>query len=86
MASSVSLEHELAQLDDVDLVVIDLSEISFIDSTGLGVLVRTHQRAVERGGRVGFVRGNGQVSRLLNLTGLDEQLVMADSPGELLAS
>jgi anti-anti-sigma factor len=86
VASSQVLERQLMELQDVDLVVIDLRGLTFIDSTGLGVLVRAHQRAVEIGNRVALVRGNGQVNRLLTLTGLDEQLLIGDSAEQLLAA
>jgi len=59
--------------------------LTFIDSTGLGVLMRTHQLAIEQGRRFGLVRGNGQVDRLLNLTGLEHELLVGDSPEQLLA-
>jgi hypothetical protein len=35
---------------------------------------------------VALVRGNGQVNRLLTLTGLDEQLLIGDSAEQLLAA
>jgi anti-anti-sigma factor len=85
VASSQTLEHELAKLHGVPVVVIDLRGLSFIDSTGLGVLVRAHQLAKQQGGRIGLVRGNGQVDRLLSLTGLEDELLMGDSPEQLLA-
>jgi anti-sigma B factor antagonist len=83
LASCQVLEDELAQLEAAELVVIDLRQLEFIDSTGLGAPVRAHQRAQELGHRVVLVRGNGQVERLLNLTGLEEQLLLVDSPDEL---
>ncbi len=86
LASSGALERELGALTDVGLTIVDLRELTFIDSTGLGVLIHAHQQAIERGHRLAFVRGNGQVARLLNLTGLDERLVVADSTEQLLAS
>ena len=84
VASSQVLESELAKLHDVALVVVDLRALTFIDSTGLGVLVRAHQLAQEQGRRFGLVRGNGQVTRLLSLTGLDEELLMGDSAEQLM--
>jgi anti-sigma B factor antagonist len=86
VASSPELERELALLDGEEIVVIELGQITFIDSTGLGVLVRAHQRALERGHRLALVRGSGQVKRLLSMTGLDDQLLVGDSAEELLAS
>ena len=84
VASSQVLERELAKLNEVALVVVDLRGLTFIDSTGLGVLVRAHQLAQEQGRRFGLVRGNGQVSRLLSLTGLDEELLVGDSADQLM--
>jgi len=84
VASSHILERELAKLDEVAFVVVDLRGLSFIDSTGLGVLVRAHQVAQEQGRRFGLVRGNGQVNRLLSLTGLDSELLVGDSADELM--
>jgi anti-sigma B factor antagonist len=85
VASSQTLEHELTKLQSVATVVVDLRGLTFIDSTGLGVLVRAHQLAKEQGRRFGLVRGNGQVDRLLNLTGLDQELLVGDSTEQLLA-
>lgn len=85
VASSRVLERELAKLEGVATLIIDLRALSFIDSTGLGVLVRTHQLRKEQGLRFGLVRGDGQVHRLLSLTGLEDELLVSDTPEELLA-
>lgn len=85
VASSQVLERALmTTLNGVAVVVVDLRGLTFIDSTGLGVLVRAHQLAQEHGRRFGLVRGNGQVSRLLSLTGLDAELLVGDSVEQLL--
>jgi anti-anti-sigma factor len=68
-----------------EVVVVDLRQLDFMDSTGLSVLVRAHQRATENGKRFGVVRGPQQVQRLLSLTGVADRLTLADSPEELLA-
>lgn len=86
VASAPGLERELAKLETVTLVVVDLRGLTFIDSTGLGVLVRAHQLAQQQGRRLGLVRGDGQVNRLLSLTGLDEELLVGDSVEQLLAA
>jgi anti-anti-sigma factor len=84
VATSQVLEHELAKLH-AENVVVDLRGLTFIDSTGLGVLMRTHQLASQAGRRFGLVRGNGQVDRLLTLSGLEQELLVGDSPEQLLA-
>lgn len=86
VASSQTLEQELAKLPRAATVVVDLRGLTFIDSTGLGVLVRAHQVAKDDGRRFGLVRAGGQVNRLLSLTGLESELLVADSPDELLAA
>ncbi len=86
LASSPRLEQALEQAatSDCDVVVLDLRELEFMDSTGLSVLVRAGQRAETAGLRFGLVRGGAQVQRLLNLTGMDERMTIADSREELL--
>lgn len=85
VASSPTLEAELARVADRRLVIVDLRELEFIDSTGLGVLVNAHQHAQQAGRRFALVRGLGQVQRLLALTGLADQLPVADTREELLS-
>ena len=82
VSSSAALEDELGRLEDATLIVIDLSELEFVDSTGLGVLVKTHQRMREQDRQLAVVEGGGQVKRLLELTGLDQQLMLVSGPDE----
>jgi anti-sigma B factor antagonist len=86
LASSPVLEEELDRVaqSDAELLIVDLRELEFMDSTGLSVLVRAHQRAEEQGRRLGLVNGSQQVQRLLTLTGVADRLTLADSPEELL--
>ena len=86
LASSPALREELerASQDGVELVILDLRELVFMDSTGLSVVVRAHQRAVESGNRFAVVRGGKQVQRLLMLTGVGDRLTVIDDPEELL--
>ena len=85
LASSQVLEQRLARVGMPPLTVIDLKRLEFIDSTGLSLLVRAHQRAQEEDRRCGIVNGQGQVQRLLDLTGLTERLGVSDAPEELLS-
>ena len=86
LASSPALEEELERVaqSDAQLVVVDLRHLEFMDSTGLSVLVRAHQRAEENGRRLGLVNGSQQVQRLLTLTGVADRLTLTDLPEELL--
>ena len=86
LASGPELEAELDQLTgpDIQLVVIDLRQLDFMDSTGLSILVRAHQRLAGEGCEMGLVKGSQQVQRLLDLTGVAERLRLVDAPEELL--
>ena len=88
LASSPALEEALARAAEsgAGLVIVDLRQVEFIDSTGLSVLVRAHQRAQEAGRRFGLVNGGSQVQRLLSLTGVAERILLAASPEELMSA
>lgn len=86
LASSPTLEQELERVQDadVDLLIVDLRALRFMDSTGLHALVKANKRAADAGRRFAVVKGGAQIQRLLNLTGVGELLLIADSPEELL--
>ncbi|MFF2148343.1 STAS domain-containing protein [Kitasatospora sp. NPDC058190] len=55
-------------------VVLDLSEVTFMDCSGLGILVQARNQADHSGKRL-VLRGVGHpVARLLKLTGLTRRL------------
>jgi anti-anti-sigma factor len=58
-------------------VVVDLSRVTFIDSSGLGVLVQAHRGAQERDTRL-LVVASPPVRKLLSLTALDTVLETYD--------
>jgi anti-anti-sigma factor len=83
LASSVVLVEELEKLSAMEMVIVDLSDLEFIDSRGIGELVKAHQTAVGQGRRVVFVKGTGQVADIFELTGLADQLTIVDTLSEL---
>ncbi|MEV8100738.1 STAS domain-containing protein [Kitasatospora sp. NPDC085879] len=65
-----------AALESHRAVVLDLSEVTFMDCAGLGVLVRARNQAGRCGARL-LLRGAGRcVVRLLRLTGLHLRLAV----------
>jgi anti-sigma B factor antagonist len=60
-------------------VVLDLTEISFLGSAGLSVLLRHHERCTEMGSGLRVVPGGRAVSRPLAMTGLDKVLTVIPS-------
>lgn len=88
LASGPELESELQRLPGADtaieLVVIDLRRLDFMDSTGLSILLQAHQRLSAQGCKMALVKGAAQVERLLDLTGVADRLTLVDEPEELL--
>jgi anti-anti-sigma factor len=86
LATGPVLEDALQRVSDSgsELVVVDLRELEFMDSTGLSILVKAHQRTVEQGREFGLVRGPHQVQRLLDLTGVAQRLTVLDTPEQFL--
>jgi anti-anti-sigma factor len=72
-------ELQIATESDAGEIIIDLSGLHFIDSCGLRVLCQADAAVRANGSpRLRFLRGQGQVDRVLRLTGLDEVLPFAD--------
>jgi anti-anti-sigma factor len=55
-------------------VVVNLADVSFMDSSGLRALIRSANAAKEAGGSLVLARASASVTRLLEVTGLIEQL------------
>ena len=67
-------------------VVLDLTDVEFIDSTGLSVLLNGLRRVTRRGGRMAIVCTNPTVLRLFEITRLDTTFdIHATRDGALLA-
>jgi anti-sigma B factor antagonist len=82
-----SLEDAVLGLEDANpgLVVIDLTGVSFIDSTGLSVLLTASQRAREQGRRLVVVRPPLPALRVFALTRVDAGMECVDDPRDVTA-
>lgn len=65
-------------------VVIDLDQVSFLDSAGLAALVGTVKRATAHGGSLHVVCARPKIRQLFRLTGLDSRLPPARTLDEAL--
>jgi anti-sigma B factor antagonist len=61
------------------LIMIDLRNLTFIDSSGLHALLTGHERCRVRGQELRIIRGPENVQRLFELTGMQETLPFADA-------
>ena len=69
-----------------ELIVLDLGRLSFLDSTGLRMVMMAEQRARDGGRRLALVRGPESVQRVFSITKLDERLEIVDDVAALDAS
>lgn len=73
--------HEAEALTPPPAVItVGLSGVTFMDSTGLGVLIGAVNRAQAREGRIVLAEPTSRVLRLLALTGMDEHFEIVSAP------
>lgn len=80
IASAPQLQEVLATLrgPDVTEIVIDATDLDFLDSTGLGTLVGALKRMRESGGELRIAGARGPVRRVLQITGLDRVIPVTE--------
>lgn len=84
MASAPLLQKAIegADLSDDRMVVLDLKDLQFIDSTGLRVILAARKLCTERGRELAVTHSSAQVERLLTVTGVAEHLRTIAAPDE----
>jgi anti-sigma B factor antagonist len=82
-----SLQDAVLGMEDAKptLLVIDLTGVSFIDSTGLSVLLTASERAREQGRRLVVVRPPLPALRVFTLTKVDAGMECVDDPQDVTA-
>lgn len=70
----------------VDSLVIDLADVPFMDSAGLGAVISGLRHVREGGGRAGIAGPRAAIRRLLEMTGVDRLVPVASSPEAVIAS
>lgn len=82
IASALEFEEGLtqAEADAPEVLVLDLRQLAFIDSTGLRAVIAADERARSAGRRLVIVRGTAAVDRVLSVTQLDQRLELVDDP------
>ncbi len=72
----------LAELSSRPKLLIDMSEVPFVDSAGLGALIGGIRRAREVGGDVSVCCNRPTLVRLLHTTGFDRIVTVTDTVEE----
>ncbi|HVL94222.1 MAG TPA: STAS domain-containing protein [Solirubrobacteraceae bacterium] len=77
---------EEAAADAPGMVVADVSEVTFMDSTMLRELLRGHRELAEQGSRLVVAGAQASVRRLLELTGTDRLFALAETREQALGT
>ena len=85
-ASGLVREVEVAVRSGRNCVVIDLSGVTHMDSTGLAALIEAHHLTQARLGRLALVAGSDSVRRTIEVRGLDRLFVILPSRDDAVAS
>jgi anti-sigma B factor antagonist len=80
LSTVAKVQEELRRVEasSPPTMVVDLSKLTFLDSTGLRCIVTADERARGEGRRVVIVRGPDPVHRVFTITRLEERLEMVD--------
>jgi anti-sigma B factor antagonist len=75
------LKEQLVQLvgGGRSRIAVDLEQVEFLDSTGLGVLIGGLKRAREAGGELALAGPREPVRKVLSITGLDRVFPIHES-------
>ncbi|MFF3001039.1 STAS domain-containing protein [Streptomyces sp. NPDC057950] len=69
LATASVLEHAVNEVLTDRTVILDLTDVTFCDSSGLNTLLRLRRRAQDVGGRLILAAPPRQMMRLLTITG-----------------
>jgi anti-anti-sigma factor len=82
LSNATEVEDAIKEIEQErpQLLVLDLRELTFMDSTGLRVMVAADARARDDARRLAVVQGPESVHRVFRITGLDDHLEMVETP------
>jgi anti-anti-sigma factor len=80
LASADALEEELVRVEATDAatIVLDLADLSFLDSSGIRLLIAASGRSRADSGRLVIRRPPESVRRVLRVAGVDDRLPFSD--------
>ena len=85
LSTSPQLRDCLAGLiEQQPSIVVDLDDVGFIDSTGIGVLVGGVKRARSNGGELALVCNQRRILKVLEITGLTQVFSVYESVDDAL--
>ena len=78
----VTAFERVSELEGIELALVDLRKLEFLDSTGLEAIMQFEARSREQGVDLVVVRGPRAVERLFSVMQLDQKLRIVDDPAD----
>ena len=81
LSSALLFDEEMRRIETEAApatVLLDLSALKFMDSTGLRLILSANHRAIKRGHRLAILLGSEAIKRIFRLTGVVERLDIID--------
>ena len=81
-----------ASIDDAiihkhpSLLILDFSAVTFMDSSGIGVIIGRYKKISNEGGKVSVVNVNDRVKKIFNLSGMNKIINICDTYEEVVSS
>ena len=63
-------------------ILVELANVNFMDSSGLGACMALHKMVGEHKGRIAFVKPNDTVAKVFRITRADQKLALVKSKTE----
>ncbi|GFN35924.1 anti-sigma F factor antagonist [Tepidimicrobium xylanilyticum] len=63
-------------------IVLDLSDLKFMDSSGIGLIMGRYKNCKERNGSISIISTNPYINRMLNMSGLPKIIKIYSSRDE----
>ena len=79
LGTAESVSAELGEVDPASSVLVDLGQVTFVDSTTLSCFITAARRHQRHGSRFVLAGARGAVRRVLAITGLDQALDYCDT-------
>lgn len=80
-ADDVDREIRRVEFTSAHVIAIDLHDLSFIDSTGIRVMLQAQRRSDNLGGRLAIVKAAEPVQRLFDICGVAPTMPFVDKLG-----
>lgn len=80
IARDVRIEvDEILMKKQIDYIIFDFENVSFMDSSGIGVIIGRYKKIVSHGGRVSVINMNSRLKKLFNLSGMNKIISIYDN-------